>query len=184
MLPINQTIAKDTPLIEVTLRRYEKPMPAEQRDMVRKLCLSLGLLQPGDSRDVIIDVLCVLLHHRRQKMDLSSEEVVGEVIAYRKKHKLPLRGVASSNVRRQLRRLRELMLVEKLFNNYRIIEFSMLHDLFEEKVERFLLVAIVGRIKEYLRLVDASFSEHHSTQSKQDAIGNEEARHEGDPILN
>jgi len=47
-------IAKDTPLSEVTLRKYEKPVDISERDLVRKLCLSLGLLQPGDSRDVIV----------------------------------------------------------------------------------------------------------------------------------
>ena len=49
------TISRDTPLAEITLRRYEKPT-TEGRDLVRKLCLSVGLLQPGDSRDVIVDV--------------------------------------------------------------------------------------------------------------------------------
>ena len=61
-----QTISKDTPLAELTLRRYEKPYDLTGRSLVKKLCLSLGLLQPGDSRDVIVDVLHVLLNHRIQ----------------------------------------------------------------------------------------------------------------------
>ncbi len=151
---IISTIAKDTPLIEVTLRRYEKPAVTEERELVRKLCLSLGLLQPGDSRDVMVDVLCVLLSNCSQKMELSTEEVVQEVIAYRKKHKLELCGIASSNIRRQLRRLRDLMIVDKIFNSYRIAEFSRLTDLFDEKIEKFLLLSIIGRVKEYALVVD------------------------------
>ena len=56
-----KTIAKDIPLAEITLRRYEKPANLNERELVRKLCLSIGLLQPGDSRDVVVDVLNVLI---------------------------------------------------------------------------------------------------------------------------
>ena len=44
-----KTISKDLPLSEITLRRYEKPYATNKRELTRKLCLSLGLLQPGDS---------------------------------------------------------------------------------------------------------------------------------------
>ena len=54
-------ISKDIPLSEITLRKYEKPYEAPSRDLTRKLCLSIGLLQPGDSRDVIVDVFEFLL---------------------------------------------------------------------------------------------------------------------------
>ena len=37
------TIAKDTPLAELTLRKYERPT-SSGRDLVRKVCLTLGLL--------------------------------------------------------------------------------------------------------------------------------------------
>ena len=53
----NKTISKDTPLAEITLRKYEKPYNMPRRDLIRKLCLSIGLLQPGDSRDVIVRFL-------------------------------------------------------------------------------------------------------------------------------
>ena len=55
-----KTISRDVPLSELTLRKYEKP-DFKGRNLIRKLCLSLGLLQPGDSRDVIVDILNVLL---------------------------------------------------------------------------------------------------------------------------
>ena len=42
------------PLAEITLRKYESPYELGRRELVKKICLSLGLLQPGDSRDVIV----------------------------------------------------------------------------------------------------------------------------------
>lgn len=153
-----QTISKDSPLSELTLRRYEKPYDLTKRELVRKLCLSIGILQPGDSRDVIVDVLYTLLKHKNDRKELSSEEVKNVVIAYREANKLPLLGIASSNIRRQLLRLRNLMLVEKINNNYRITEFNNLHENFEEKIEKFLLPSIITRVKEYLKEVDTGFS--------------------------
>jgi hypothetical protein len=42
------------------------------RELVRKFCLSTGLLQPGDSRDVMVDILYVLLKARQRKEELHS----------------------------------------------------------------------------------------------------------------
>ncbi|MBW2999865.1 hypothetical protein KY339_04280, partial [Candidatus Woesearchaeota archaeon] len=70
-----QTISKDTPLNEITLRKYEKPFNLEERELVRKLCLSTGLLQPGDSRDIVVDIFHVLLTAKREKKELTSEDI-------------------------------------------------------------------------------------------------------------
>ena len=102
-------IAKDTPLAEITLRKYERPYSIEnRRELIRRLCLSIGLLQPGDSRDVVVDVFYVLL---TQKRDMSAEEIVDSVILSRKEAKVPMVGIAPSNVRRQIKRLRSLYFV-------------------------------------------------------------------------
>ncbi len=144
-------IAKDTPLAEITLRRYELPGKLSERELMRKICLSLGLLQPGDSRDVIVDVFHVLIRARRGKNGLSSGEVEQQVIENRKKHRLAQLGVAPSNISRQLRRLKELLLIEKIADKYRIVEFEDLSVLFERNIEQFYLKSIVERVKEYLR---------------------------------
>jgi hypothetical protein len=146
---MTKTISKEIPLAEITLRRYEKPSKLSERDIVRKLCLSIGLLQPGDSRDVIVEILHVLLNAKKQKKALTSEEIEKEVINTRKKQKLALQGIASSNIRRQIKRLRDLFLVEKVKNQYRITEFEELNVIFEEKIEKFYLKSIVDRVKEY-----------------------------------
>jgi len=141
-----KNISRDTPLAEITLRKYEKPVNLKGRDLVRKLCLSIGLLQPGDSRDIIVDILNVLL---KTKNELSSEEIEKLVIAERKKHKLPLLGIASSNIRRQLKRLKDLFLIETKANKYRLTENETLENIFAEKIEKFYLKSIVDRVREY-----------------------------------
>lgn len=139
-------VAKNLPLAEITLRRYERPYKMSKRELIKKLCLSIGLLQPGDSRDVVVDVLLILLE---SKEGMESETIKREVVKYRKKNNLPLKGVAGSNVRRQLKRLRELFLIERIGNDYRINENEKLSRIFEEKIEKYYLPSIVARVKEY-----------------------------------
>ncbi|MBW2964782.1 hypothetical protein KY363_04950 [Candidatus Woesearchaeota archaeon] len=151
-------ISKDTPISEITLRRYEKPYDLEKRELVRKLCLSSGLLQPGDSRDIIVDILYVLLASKKSGALLSSEQIKDRVIDMRKQNSLPLVGVASSNVRRQIKRLRDIFLVEKVRNNYRITEFDNISVIFNEKIEQYLLSSVLDRIRDYCKKVDEEFS--------------------------
>ena len=149
-------ISRDTPLAELTLRRYEKPTMGD-RDLVRKFCLSVGLIQPGDSRDVVVDVLHVLMKARQIKEELHSEEVKNKVMETRKETGLPMLGIASSNIRRQLKRLKDLHLIETNANLYRITEWGQLSEIFEEKVEGFLLKTVMSRVKEYLKRMDDEF---------------------------
>ncbi|RLE38444.1 hypothetical protein DRJ17_03970 [Candidatus Woesearchaeota archaeon] len=148
---------KDVPLTELTLRRYEKPSNLGRRELVKKLCLSTGLLQPGDSRDVIVDVLFVLLLAAKNNELLSSEEVQKRVIELRKQEGLPLLGIAASNIRRQIKRLRDLYLAEKVKNRYRITEYEPLGVLLQEKLERVMVPSLLSRIKEYAMMVDEKF---------------------------
>ena len=147
-------MVKDSALSEITLRRYEKPYNLNKRELVKKICLSLGLLQPGDSRDVIVDILLVLLESSKERKELALEEIKEKAISLRKQNNLELKGVADSNIRRQLKRLRDIMLVEKNANNYKIAEFESLKNIFIEKIEKFLLQQIIERLKEYLHEVE------------------------------
>jgi hypothetical protein len=147
-------VARDTPLAEITLRRYEKPSQFSGRDLIKKLCLSVGLLQPGDSRDVIVDIFYVLISTRE---NLSSDEIQQMVIALRTESKLPMIGVAASNIRRQLKRLRDAQLVEKVVNTYRIAEDAKLSEVFEERIRSFLIDPITDRVAEYFARVDEEF---------------------------
>ncbi len=148
-----QKVARDTPLNEITLRRYEKPN-LRGRELVRKFCLSIGLLQPGDSRDVIVDVLHVLL---KEKKELNSEEIREKVISLRKEQNLALLGVASSNIRRQLKRMRDLLIVEKVANNYRVMENLNFNDIMAEKIEKLILPSVLDRVRDYFGAIEEEF---------------------------
>jgi len=151
---MQQKISKDTPLAEITLRRYEKPYNLDQRELVKKICLSLGLLQPGDSRDVIVDIFLVLLNARNQKRILDSRTIEELAKKEREKANVPILGVSAPNIRRQLKRLKDLFLIESFENGYRIIEFEKLSILFDEKIKNFYLKNIISRVKDYLYEVD------------------------------
>lgn len=150
-------ISRDTPLAEITLRRYEKPAVSE-RELVRKFCLSVGLLQPGDSRDVMVDVLHVLLKARLRREELHSEEIKNHVMTERKQLNLPMLGIASSNIRRQLKRLKDLHLIETNANLYRISEWNSLSEIFEEKIHNFILKSVLSRIRDYVQKIDEEFN--------------------------
>jgi DNA-binding transcriptional ArsR family regulator len=143
-------VAKDTPLAEIILRRYEKPHNLEGRELIKKLCLSIGLLQPGDSRDVSVDVFQVLIE---KKEELSTKDIETAVIANREKHNLELIGITPPNIRRQLKRLKSLFLIETNHTLYRISENATLLELYEEKIKKYYLDSIVSRVKEYFEAV-------------------------------
>ncbi len=144
----------ETPLMEIILRRYELPHKLSQRDTLKKICLSLGLLQPGDSRDIVVDILFVLEKSKKKKKELSAVEIKNELVVIRKKNGLSINGTADSNIRRQLKRLRDVFLVEKVRNNYRILEFMSLSAIFETKIKKIILDAILTRNNEYFKFYE------------------------------
>jgi hypothetical protein len=160
-----KTVSRDIPLSEITLRRYEKPGASDRRDLVKKLCLSIGLLQPGDSRDVVVDILSALLEAGRKKKWLKTEEVREAAIKLRAKKKISASGCALSNIRRQLLRLRTICIADKARNRYRIAEFSPLSGAFSEKVKSFLIEPALSRINEYLSAVDSEYSLTRKTKT-------------------
>lgn len=161
-----KSISRDTPIAEITLRKYEKPQGLQKRELVRKLCLSLGLLQPGDSRDVIVDVLQVILEKATNGTEYTSTEIEKMTMENREKHGLKMLGVAPSNIRRQILRLRDMFIVEKRGNYYRINEDASLEELFAEKLEKYYLESILGRIKEYIQQVDKEFLENKESEEE------------------
>ena len=141
-------------MAELTLRKYEKPYKTEKRELVKKICLSLGLLQPGDSRDVIVDILLVLINSGKKKEELELEKIKERVIEERKKASLEEKGIADSNIRRQLKRLKDLLIVDKNSNSYRLSEFESLNKIFEDKIKNFYLPSIIERIEEYFKALE------------------------------
>lgn len=150
-------LGKETPISEITLRRYEKPYDINGRDLVKKFCLSLGILQPGDSRDIIVDVLYVVLSDSKSGAVLHSEEIRSRVIEFRKENKMSKTGTASSNIRRQIKRLREIHLVEKIKNRYRVTEKESMRDIFVSRIDKYIIDTVRERLLEYADKVDDEF---------------------------
>jgi len=149
----------ETPLMEITLRRYESPHNLNQRDTLKKICLALGLLQPGDSRDIIVDILYVLEKAKKDHKEMSATEIKDELLEIRKVNGFSLNGTADSNIRRQIKRLRDVYLVEKVRNNYRIFEFMDLKEIFSDKIKRIMLAAILKRNTEYFEYYSENYEE-------------------------
>ncbi|MBS3081294.1 hypothetical protein J4221_07525 [Candidatus Pacearchaeota archaeon] len=145
---------KDIPLNEITLRKYEKPIGLEKRELIRKICLSLGLLQLGDSRDVIVDILMILIEANKNKEKLTSDDIGIRVEKIRKEYSLDTKGLAESNIRRQLKRLRDALIIEKTNNNYYLTEHLSLKEIFENNIEKFVIPSIIKRVREYLEELD------------------------------
>ena len=64
-----------------------------------------------------------------------------------------MKGIAHSNIRRQLKRLKDLFLIEKIKEGYRINENDKLINIFEEKIEKYYLKNILSRVKDYYKLI-------------------------------
>ena len=75
-------------------------------------------------------------------------------------------GIASSNIRRQLKRIKDLHLIETNANLYRITEWSDLSELFQDKVESFILRSVLDRVKEYVKRMDQEFAVQAHTLQK------------------
>ena len=139
------------PLDELILRLYEAPS-GKGRDFLRKVCLSCGLLNPHDSRDVIVDVFQVLISSSKQEKWLSSMDIGIEVRDLRESEGLSLDGTANSNIRRILKVLRDYGFVERSKAKYRIVDFKpvaeVFGDIMSKKCEK-----IISRIKSYLQKV-------------------------------
>ncbi len=139
-------VYKENPIVEITLRKFEKPY--EEGDaLLRKFCISIGLLQPGDSRDTVVDILKLLLKNRESKVFMDSKEIWDMVKQNR--------NIALSNIIRHLNRMEKIGLVEKFPEGYRIKEWLPLKEILEEFVNKFIIQPTFERIKEYAEKIDS-----------------------------
>ena len=109
----------------------------------------------------MVDVFEVLIKSRKRRKLLPVSEIERKVIQNRKLHKVTMLGVASSNIRRQIKRLRNLLIVDKIKSSYRISEFMPLQQIFSQKIEKVILPNITRRIDEYLQKADDVFSQQN-----------------------
>ncbi|NIA03930.1 MAG: hypothetical protein GWP09_01090 [Nitrospiraceae bacterium] len=167
---INRKIASDKPLSSITLRKYENPKYLEGRELIKRLCLSLGLLQPGDSRDIIVDILFLFIKNKRGSF--TPTEINTEVYKIRDKENLSLLGISPSNILRQIRRLKELNIIMKREGRYLLKEESI-SEIFNTQIERFIIKPIIERIDQYCERID-NLEESNSNNDKEENVDNNE----------
>lgn len=151
---------KDIPLQEITLRKYEVPTTLENRELARKFLLSIGMLQPGDSRDIIVDIYYTILRRHKQQggdaaLALAKEDTNGFVSVSDVENALEgKKGASKPNIRRQLRRLTEVKLIKKQGGKYTPTENGKVSDIVENYLEMFVVKPTVERIKQYAEKLD------------------------------
>ena len=139
-------VFKDTPLDSITLRRFEAPYDNNLNDTCRKFLISIGLLQIGDSRDIINELFYQFILANKDKIYLPIDKIIKVFEKWQ--------GGTSSNIRRHLRRLKELNIIEKTPNGYRIIEFKPLNEIFKENIVDQLISPTIKRINDYAQKID------------------------------
>ncbi|MBN1924126.1 MAG: hypothetical protein JW791_05210 [Nanoarchaeota archaeon] len=139
-------VFKDTPLDEITLRRFERPTNEDLKALSRKFLISIGLLQSGDSRDIISELFYRFLTASKRQEFLDPETIIEEF--------KQVEGGTPSNIRRHLRRLKRLNLVERTAYGYRIIEFMPVKELFKTHIIDYLVTPSLDRIMEYAEKMD------------------------------
>ncbi len=136
----------DAPVLDFSLRKFEKPS-GSFNDFLRKFCISTGLLQPGDSRDVIVDLLLLFIKAGKAKRFLTINNIYKYLLDANKP------GVSQSNARRHLLRLKEFDFIEKTNEGYRLREWLSLEELFKDFI-KFKVEPTISRIIEYAALID------------------------------
>ena len=137
---------RDIPLQEITLRKYEQPYGLDDRELSRKFLLSIGLLQPGESRDIIVDIFELFVKARKINKPLEVEFIVNELEGKN--------GASAPNVSRQIKRLRDMKLIEKVHEGYRITEFGKIDNIVSNFVVPFVINQSAERLSEYAKELD------------------------------
>jgi hypothetical protein len=104
------------------------------------------MLNPGESRDIVVDITAALLLAKKEKKVMEIEDFLLQL-----KDKP---GASAPNIRRQLRRLKDLKLVEKLPEGYRITEFGAIKPLIDSYVSEFMIKPTLDRVKQYAEKLD------------------------------
>ncbi|MCL4391394.1 MAG: hypothetical protein M1284_02485 [Candidatus Parvarchaeota archaeon] len=144
---IRERLYKDRPLSGIALNEFERPTN-DYSTNIRRLCISLGLISPGESRIAIVYILDILLKARRKRPDgLDSYEIIKEL--YKKKIR-----IVYANILRDLRKLISIGIVEKRNNSYRIKENMRLNEIISGFIKPYIIDRTLSKIEEYAKAVE------------------------------
>jgi hypothetical protein len=144
---IKERLFKDRPLSGISLNEFERPTN-DYNTNLRRFCISLGLISPGESRIAIVYLLDILLKARKKNPEgLESYELTKEL--YKRKVK-----IVYANILRDLRKLIAVGLVEKRNNLYRIKENLKLNEIISSFIKPYIIDRILSKIEEYAKSID------------------------------
>jgi hypothetical protein len=144
---IKERLFKDRPLSGIALNEFERPTN-DYNTNIRRFCISLGLVSPGESRIAIVYLLDILLKARKKRPEgLDSYEIIKEL--YKRKIK-----IVYANILRDLRKLIAVGLVEKRNSLYRIKENLKLDEIITSFIKPYIIDRMLGKIEEYAKSID------------------------------
>lgn len=144
---IRERLYRDKPLSGITLNEFERPTN-DYNTNIRRLCISLGLVRPGESRIAIVYILDILLKARKKRpYGMDSYELIKEL--YKRKVK-----IVYANILRDLRKLMATGIVEKRNNQYMIRENMKLNDIMTNFIKPYIIDRTLNKIIEYAKAVE------------------------------
>jgi hypothetical protein len=144
---LKERLYKDRPLSGISLNEFERPTN-DYNTNLRRFCISLGLISPGESRIAIVYILDILLKCRKRNPEgLDSYEIIKNL--YKKKVK-----IVYANILRDLRKLMAVGLVEKRNSLYRIKENMKLDEIISDFIKPYIIDRMLNKIEEYARSID------------------------------
>lgn len=144
---IRKRLYKDKPLAGISLNEFEKP-GTDYMTNLRRFCISLGVISPGESRVAIVHILDLLLRTKKSNPDgLDSYTLTQEL--YKKDIK-----IVYANILRDVRKLISVGVVERRENRYRIKENLRLKELLDSFIKPYIIDRVLNRISEYAERID------------------------------
>jgi hypothetical protein len=144
---LKERLFKDRPLSGISLNEFERPTN-DYNTNLRRFCISLGLVSPGESRIAIVYILDILLKSRKKSPEgLDSYEIIKSL--YKRKVK-----IVYANILRDLRKLMATGLVEKRNSLYRIKENMRLDEIISDFIKPYIIDRMLNKIEEYAKSID------------------------------
>ncbi|RME79172.1 MAG: hypothetical protein D6769_03195 [Methanobacteriota archaeon] len=127
---------------EITLRELSLPseIKLSKKNLIKWLALSLGLINPGESRNGVLAVLQVMAENVNVGTPLSVDEIVRRVNK--------VQEMSEKNVYYHLKKLKELDIISKVGNGY------VVGDGVEQNLDAILIGAYKKRISRILENVE------------------------------
>ena len=145
---VRKKLYRDVPLSGISLNEFERP-GADYFTNLRRFCISLGVISPGESRLGIVNILDILLKAKKKDAGgLDSKQIVKELYETDTQ-------IVYANILRDLRKLIAVGIVEKRGNRYRIRENMPLKDILDSFIRPYVIDRIMNRISEYADVIDS-----------------------------